>query len=562
MKINYPQQLVPIEFSAATRQRFIGELSQQQFDLCVIGGGATGAGIAREAVLRGLKVVLIEKNDFAAGTSSKSSKLIHGGLRYLKQYRFGLVREALRERYTLMHLAPHLVSRLPCLYPIYRSASDGYWKIKAGITLYDLLCGTRHIGYHHMYPAAKVLEMAPPLASNQLIGGAVYYDAKTDDTRLVLATVQAAVAAGCRAINHFEAREFEVATGRTEALRVRDNLNGNDYRIRARIFVNAGGPWSDEVRALAESEFTPRVRPTLGVHLLIPWSLFPVDCAIMLISPIDGRPFYTIPCRPGNVVMIGSTDTDYHGDKNHLFASSEDIDYLLASFRHYFPEIVIEERQILSTFAGLRPLIFESGKSTTETSREHYIFEAPAGLIHLIGGKLTTYRRMAGDVMRYLSRHYNLGQGNAASESQPLYGGEVREYRNYAREKQRTLIDEFDLPQDVAGNLVSSYGGRVDDLLALFKDEPMLKERLVAGLPFIWGQLTYAVRHEMVLTLDDFLVRRIHILSLDPDQGRMLAAKVAATMAPLLGWDQAQTAEQVDRYLNEVQGNRKFRRTT
>lgn len=558
MRVFYPDQCTPLEFSATTRQKFLEELSEKTYDICVIGGGITGAGIARDAALRGLKVVLIEKDDFASGTSSKSSKLVHGGMRYLKQYKFALVHEALVERYVLMRLAPHLVSRLPCIFPIYRNARHSYWQLKAGMFLYDLLCGTKRIGRHRMLPAEKMLAIVPQIYSREITAGALYYDAKADDTRLVMATVQSAVAAGCRALNYVMVIGFETSNGRVVAVHATDRLRGLRHIIYARVFVNASGPWSDKVRYLADSDVAPHLRPTKGVHIVIPWSRLPVNFAIMLISTVDGRPFYTIPCQEQGIVMIGSTDTDFDGDFECVQADAKDIGYLITSFNSYFPETRLGYKDVISTFAGLRPLIYEGGKSPGEVSREHKIFESPRNLVHIAGGKLTTYRAMAAGLLYYLTKRCGISMGPDLTARQPLYGGEVEDWGAYFAAKSDQIVREFHLPPEIARYLLRTYGRRAEDILPLLREDAKLREPIVSGLPFIWAQIPYTVRNEMALSLSDFLIRRIHIFSLDKDQGGTIAPKVAQAMGNLLGWTEREREDQVNQYLREIAMSQKF----
>lgn len=549
----------PIDFSFETRRHFLQEFSRTSYDICVIGGGITGAGVARDAALRGLKTVILEKADFASGTSSRSSKLVHGGMRYLRYLKFGLVHEALIERHLLMRLAPHLIARLPCILPIYEGMTDGYWKIKAGVSLYDILCGRRHIGRHRMLAAAELKGLVPDIRPENLRGGALYYDAKTDDTRLVMATVQSAVAAGCRAVNYLSAHAFDIEGGKATALYATDSLNGERHKIEARVFVNAGGPWSDSVRNLVDRDMAPRLRPTKGAHIIVPFSRLPLEYAIMLMSPIDNRPVYAIPCRENDVVMLGTTDTDFTGDFDSPWTDAEDVTYLFTSFGHYFPGLHLEHEDIVSTFAGLRPLIYEAGKTTAEVSREHAIFASPGNVVHIIGGKLTTYRAMAIDILHYLSRKCGIRtRSRSLTDRYPLYGGEMQ-YPQYLAQKTKEITGEFQLPEKVARHLIFTYGRGVEELLPLLREDASLGEPIVTGLPFIWAELPYSVRREMAMCLDDFLIRRTHIFSLDSDQGQSVLPRVGDAMAGILGWSEEEKRRQVQRYLREVDLCRKYR---
>ncbi len=562
MKINYPQEIRSIDFSAAMRTYYLQQARQESYDLCIIGGGITGAGIAWDATLRGLKTILIEKSDFAAGTSSKSSKLVHGGFRYLKQYEFGLVHEALAERFVLLHLAPHLVTRLPAIFPIYKDAKEKYWQVKAGMILYDLLCGTKRIGSHQMLSATELLELVPAIRQLNLRGGAFYYDAKGDDFRLVMSTIQSAALAGCHAANYVSATGFEMLGNQVAALQARDELTGDELVIRARAFVNATGPWSDQVRKLVDPEADQHVRATLGIHILIPAARLPLNYALMIISMLDDRPLFAIPWQ--NVILLGTTDTDFIGDPDRLWASREDVDYLLNSFNHYFPEAQLGDQDIVSSFAGLRPLIYESDKASVQVTREHQIFEQPENLFNIIGGKLTTYRRMAGDMLNYLAK--NGAAVTIPTHSQtglsPLYGGEIPNYADYATRKITEIVTDYQLSVEIASHLLDAYGCHVNDLLAILNSHIDAKRPLVAHLPYLEAQMHYALRHEMTVALDDFLIRRTHILSLDWDQGAAVAGRCAEKMAARLGWNTAEIDKQLQRYLKKVELTRKFRRDT
>ncbi|MEE9170798.1 MAG: glycerol-3-phosphate dehydrogenase/oxidase [bacterium] len=558
MRIVYPDKVKPVRFSAQTRQRVIERLQDEVYDFCVIGGGITGAGIAWESSQRGLKTLLIDKSDFAAGTSSKSSKLVHGGFRYLKQYEFGLVRAALLERYRLLRLAPHLVGKLPIIFPIYEDSEDGYWKIKAGMILYDLLCGFKRIGKHQMHSGRALEELVPDLRQEGLVGGAQFFDAKADDSRLVLATLQSAVLAGCDALNYFSAIGFDMNNGRAEALRARDEINGMECVVRAKSFINASGAWSDSIRRLGDNRTTPRIRSTKGIHAVVKHSRLPLDYAVMLISTLDSRPLFAVPW--GDFVLLGTTDTDFSGSLELVYATTQDVGYLLNSFNYVFPRSNLRDSDIISTYAGVRPLVIQEGRSSSEVSREHAMFESPGNVFNIIGGKLTTYRLMASELISFVSRSRGLRLSpKPATDDLPLYGSEVANFESYAAGIETKMQDEFKIPPDVARYLLSAYGCHVETLFKFLRNSSNNKQRIVPGLPFIWAQLPYAIEHEMTISLDDFLIRRTHLFSLDLNQGREVVVEIASRMGQILNWSEDDKRQHIQKYLTKVELAQRFR---
>lgn len=556
----------PVEefrFSPETRRDNIEKLGRQVFDVLVIGGGITGAGIARDAALRGLHTALIEKNDFAAGTSSKSSKLVHGGFRYLGQFEFKLVHEALSERKTLMELAPHLVQPKPCMLPIYEHSAEPPWMINIGMWLYDLLAGQRNIGRHHMISARRLIQSQPELRSEGLRKGAEYYDCKADDFRLVMATVQSAAVHGAVVANYLKAVEILRDGDRVAGVVAEDGLTGEQFPIRARVIANATGPWSDEVREALLRQSNKRVRTTKGVHLIVRENDLPVKWAFMLFSVIDERPIFAIPWK--NFVLIGTTDTDYDGDPDRILTERSDVDYLLESINYYFPSAQLNDEKIISTFAGLRPLIFEAEKQASEVTREHEIFEAPENFFSIIGGKLTTYRVMAKQLVDEMLKRLEKSHGVRApyprcrTHKIPLFGGNMRSYGQFEKQWQTTLTRQHSLDPEIAQHFVETYGTRIPVLLDAIARTPDGAGRIHPDLPHLWGELTYAVEHEMTVALDDFLIRRTHIFSLDPDQGLGVYQQVLERLSQRLGWSTDIQQAQVERYKMKIRLVRHFK---
>ncbi len=373
------------------------QTDQKPFDLAVIGGGITGAGIARDATLRGLSVVLIEKNQFGSGTSSKSSKLIHGGIRYLEQFEFKLVKEALQERGLLLQLAPHLVRPLAFALPVYRGAKNGTWKIRAGLWLYDRLAGKNQIAPHRALSTDELRKSFPALRTDSLRGAFQYWDAQTDDLALVNALIESAQRFDTNAIEETELLGFENANGKIIAAKVKNLKSGETFLLRSKLFINAAGPWVDSICKLDDAQSSPKLRLTKGAHLLFASKKIQAGTGLLLLTPQDKRVFFVLPWK--GQTLVGTTDTDFQGSPDQVRAETADLDYLLEATRFYFPTLNLKHSDILDSFAGLRPLLRQEKGSASQVSREHQIFESRSGLITIAGGKLTSYRRMAEELV-------------------------------------------------------------------------------------------------------------------------------------------------------------------
>lgn len=360
------------------------------YDLAIIGGGINGAGIARDASSRGLKVILLEKNTFASGASSKSSKLIHGGLRYLEQFDFRLVKESLAERSLLLKNAPGIVHKLPFVVPIYNDSPRPLWMIKLGLHLYDWMAPS-DFPRHQNLSRDEIINLFPTLLEKTLRGGCLYYDAQMDDTMLVEANVEAASVAGTEIHEHAQVIGLEIDQGKIHGLRWRDTNSGQEHTIEAKAIVNATGAWSNQLLALDPSPSRIKVYPTKGVHIVVP--SIHLTHALLLTAPTDGRVFFVIPWK-GNT-LIGTTDTPYLGNPDEVVVNDEDIHYLISSTAHYFPTMNLTKQSVLSAFAGLRPLVQENHQAASQISRDYVIHTSTAGLITLLGGKYTTYRLMS-----------------------------------------------------------------------------------------------------------------------------------------------------------------------
>jgi len=530
-------------------------LSAGRYDLLIIGGGITGASAFRDAALRGLKVALVEKNDFAWGTSSRSTKLLHGGLRYLESYQFRMVREACRERELMLKLAPHLAHPRPFMYLQYEGYPEGMLKLRAGLTLYDLFAGAPASRRHKMLGREATLELEPHLNPNGLKGCGYYYDFLTDDARVTIETVKGAVEAGGHAANYMEATGFVLENDRIAGARLRDHLTGEEGTLRARQVINCGGPWVDEVRFLEPTISDTRLRPTKGVHIVLSKADFPLNHAVFLRSPTDNRVVWPIPALDGDLVYVGTTDTDYHGPLDHVVATEADVDYLLAVANQTIPGRNLGRQHVISTWAGLRPLIAPAdARDASAVSREHEIFTSPQGLLTIGGGKLTTARVMGQQVVdravALLADHGGPSQVlPSTTDRVPLSGGDPAQLS-----AARSRLSDLGMEPVLQERLLSLYGGNALSIGDTIAADPALGEELGHGVTL--AEVHYAVSEEMACTLTDFFTRRASLFYWLRDGGLDIAEPVAAEMATLLGWSDAEKETQLEQYRAWVAANR------
>jgi glycerol-3-phosphate dehydrogenase len=517
-----------------------------EFDLLVIGGGVTGSGSARDAALRGLKVALIEREDFASGTSSRSSRLIHGGLRYLEHGHLGLVFESSIERQRLLRLAPHLVRPLAFIWPVYEGARVPRWKLNAGLMLYDALSLFRNVKGYQRLSLKQVQQAEPGLRTEGLKGGARYYDAATDDARLTLANAVGASEAGAVVLNHASVQRLVLDGGQARGAVVVDHLTGQEVTVRARAIVNATGPWSDEIRRLdAPSGTSPAVRGSKGVHLAVPRERLGHRDALTLLSPKDGRVMFVLPAE--GFTIIGTTETSTRAHPAEVRASEADVAYLLESANAFFPAAHLTRDDVVSAWAGIRPLVASGyhGRQADagSASREHAIDVSPSGVLAISGGKLTTYRVMARDVVDAVERHLGRARHKSPTETLPLPGGDIpRMDAEFAAARAEVGDDA------TAVHLVRAYGSRWRRVWALTREEPALARPLAEGLPYRAAEAAWGVTHEFAHTLSDLLIRRLKVAFETRDLGRAAARVAAEVMAPRLGWDGAETQRQLATY--------------
>ena len=542
------------------RAETLARLAKETFDIVVIGGGATGAGVARDATMRHLKVALLEQRDFGSGTSSRSSKLIHGGLRYLQHAQFKLVFEGTSERSLLIGLAPHLVRPIPFLMPTYKGQFPGLAMMDAGLWIYDALAKFS-VHRHTKHRARAIAQREPQLNREKLTGGIIYYDAVTDDARLTLENVVESGELGAAVLNYARVKGVQRRGSRVTAVEALDLVGGRSIVVKGRVFVNATGPWSDATLQTMGETKGRRLRPTKGTHILIDRARLPANHAVVMATH-DKRITFTIPWHKRTV--IGTTDTDYDGDLDRVVASGADVDYLLRTANHYFPGTRLTRADVLATWAGLRPLIAADSVKTSDVSREHELFTEPGGVLTITGGKLTTYRRMAREVVdaaveRLRGTGFAEEVGPCVTMRRHLRGGVGMGKSVTPEALGERLAARTGVPADVALNLALTYGGRALELSSILGRDRSLHERLDPEFGYVWAQLDYAVETEMATTVDDFLGRRVPLLLMSRDQGLSVAPEVARRMGALLGWDNATRARMLADYERIVADSRAFR---
>lgn len=512
-------------------------MESEQYDLAVIGGGIIGAGIARDAALRGIRTILIEKHDLGSGTTSGSTRLIHGGLRYLEMLDFGLVRMDLRERETLLRIAPHLVKPLRFFLPYFGNNWFYRTKMRIGLALYDLLSYDKSLPNRSVVSAEEVIRAEPALRRDHLAGASTYYDAQVNmPERLCLENALDAARHGATILRDAEVTGVIQERGQVAGVRVQTSRGAAEYR--ARVVVNASGPWLNEMLGRIDLRSTGRIRTTKGVHL----ATEPLNReAWVLFSPVDGRLFFAIPWM--GMTWLGTTDTDYEGDPGLAAATPEDVEYILRSTEHYFP--AIREQRVCYTNAGVRALVMQEGKESS-VSRSHQLADGSRegfpGLITVLGGKITGYRAIAEEATDLAARKLGVSQPCTTAQQPLPGGGPLDEEPRWMAEAQQAGI-----PSESAAYLRAFYGGRAAGLLALVREDPALARPLSGDSPEIAAQVCLAVREEFCHHLEDFLVRRTG-LAFTPDQGRSAAEAVSELLASELGWDNAARKAEWERW--------------
>lgn len=523
-------------FDAKNRNELIKKISEKNYDLLIIGGGITGAGIALDAASRGLRCVLIEKKDFASGTSSKSTKLIHGGLRYLKQFEIALVREVGRERATVHRLAPHLVRSEKMLLPLIKDGTYGKILTSVGLMVYDVLAGVEKADQRKMLSKEETLRIEPLIDESVLEGGGIYAEYRTDDARLTIEVLKTASNYGADIINYAEGLEFLYDdANKIRGMEWKDNLTGDTYKLSASHVISAAGPWVDQLREKNKSLQGKHLHPTKGVHIVVPHERFPVKQSVYFDVP-DGRMIFAIP--RGRVTYVGTTDTDYSGDLDDVRTNREDVEYLVDGVNHIFPSVDLKAKDVESTWVGLRPLIEEEGKSASQLSRKDEIFESETGLLSIAGGKLTGYRKMAERIIDRLLNNLN-GQNQkkiskCITDRIPLTGGtfqssiDVDSYTSDIEKKLQSIgLDQM------ADYLVSNYGKQTDLIIEGFNERREKDPEIRLGM----AELDFTLKYEAVFSLLDFFERRTGRLYFDIGSIDKLKEPAIMHMKEFFNWD-------------------------
>ncbi|MEJ9151730.1 glycerol-3-phosphate dehydrogenase/oxidase [Bacillus smithii] len=538
-------------FSSENRDEVIEKMKTDTFDLLVIGGGITGCGIALDAAARGMKTALVEMQDFAAGTSSRSTKLVHGGLRYLKQLEVKMVAEVGKERAIVYENGPHVTTPEWMLLPFHKGGTFGAFTTSIGLRVYDFLAGVKKSERRTMLSAEETLRKEPLIKKEGLKGGGYYVEYRTDDARLTIEVAKKAVENGACLLNYVKAEQFLYSGKKMIGARVKDCVTGESFEIRAKKVVNAAGPWVDEVRKKDHSMNGKHLRLTKGVHIVIDQSVFPLRQAVYFDTP-DGRMVFAIP-RAGKT-YVGTTDTFYDGDARYPKPLKKDWEYLLNAIHFMFPDVQVNEKDIESSWAGVRPLIYEEGKDPSEISRKDEVWEGDSGLITIAGGKLTGYRKMAETVVDLVAKELASEEGKTFKPCQtrylPISGGDVGGSDNWPIfvAQMAKKATQYGLKEEEGRRLAQLYGSNVEILYKIASEyQKASGEKLLPAA--IYAQLLYAIRYEMAVKPVDFFIRRTGSVFFDIKWAKKWKEPVVATMAEIFQWDE----ETKESYMEELE---------
>jgi glycerol-3-phosphate dehydrogenase len=531
------------------REEMIKKLKDQKesFDLLVVGGGITGAGILRDATLRGLDVCLIDKGDFASGTSSQSSKLLHGGLRYLQNKEFGLVREASLERKINLEMAPHLSQVYRFVLPIYKWSNFSRIMLRFGLIAYDILAWPKSIGKHKNLNAKKIVEMYPFLKNEELVGGAYYHDVRTDDSRLTLLNIQSGTAGESIALNYFEATKWE-RTDKGILVHLKDVESGEIYEVYTKILINAGGPWSEIVENLGiDFDGATKLKRTRGSHITITPRFN--DFAVLILNE-DGRPVFLVPWK--EFTVVGTTDDEYTDKNEEVKATKEDVDYLIGALNKLFPENKITYKDVHSSWAGIRPLVYQEGKDERRTSRDHTIYDY-GDVISIVGGKLTTYRDMAKQIVDITVKNLEMNprEAKCVTARLPLWSGEYLDFKEFKIYNNRLMQKKYNFNETIVEMLIQHYGNSLLILYKILDEDNSLTEPLEPELPFIKAQVIFAARYEYARNLIDLYRRRI-LFAFCKGNGLASIEIASQLMAKELKWSEEKRIKEVENYKNFV----------
>lgn len=540
-----------VRFSNLDRSKIIQKLTKTKFDLVIIGGGITGGGIALDAASRGLKVALLEKGDFASGTSSKSTKLIHGGLRYLKQFDFWLVKEVGSERAIVHKLAPHLVLPEKMLLPLIEGGSYGKWLTSIGLKVYDILAQVSGDDKRKMLEKKEALDLEPLLPKKNLKGAGYYAEYRTDDARLTIENIKTSLTFDAVALNYAEVTAFDYKEHIISGLHFKDGITGDEFKIESKYVISAAGPWVDELRSLNNSKKGKRLHLTKGVHLVFPFEKLPVKQSVYFDVP-DGRMIFAIP--RGKITYVGTTDTNYDQDKDNIKLDLADALYLISAVNNMFPKINLELDDIISSWAGLRPLIHEEGKSTSELSRKDEIFISDSGLISMAGGKLTGYRKMAERVVNLLSEKMDEDEGietpKCSTDQIPLCGNDFRKFKHVKKYISEIFerIQQDGFTQYDAWYLVTTYGKQTEKILQNYS----IQKEKDPYIRMAKAELHYGVDYEMISSPMDFFIRRTGRLYFDIESIPLLLDPILDEFKSIFELDDSQILSWKDKMLQEI----------
>lgn len=532
-------------------------LRREVFDLAVVGGGITGAWVARDAALRGLSVALVERGDFASGTSSRSSRLVHGGLRYLRHAHISLVREGLRERGRLLRLAPHLVRPIPFTLPIYKGGRDNPLLIRIGLTGYDVLAGRLGIGRHRARSRKQLIEDEPVLRPDGLRSGFRYFDAATNDARLTLTVALSSTDHGAAVANYVEAASLEMTGGRASGVNCRDVIGGDELTVRSRAVISAAGPWTDEWRGKLNEGAV--LRPTKGIHVVLPRERLHTESVVAFYW--QERPLFVVPA--GRYSYVGTTDTDWPGDPGEVEADADDVSLVLDAINGNF-NAGVSPADVTATWAGVRPLIAEEGSpSPSDVSRDYEVLAGPPGAYAVVGGKLTNARAMA---ERAADRVIEAEAGALSQRpgrcrtSRTALPGATANFGRYRSRAVTALARGWDISDEAAEHLVDTHGTDHVRVLAQAQKNPELLEPVVAGSPVLLADAAFAAEEEAAVSLEDFMRRRSDLMLFSPEAGSAAAERIASVLGRRLGWAEHEVAEQLEAYQGAVARMMAFRR--
>ncbi|WML43519.1 glycerol-3-phosphate dehydrogenase/oxidase [Neobacillus sp. PS3-40] len=529
-----------MKFSTLNRNGIVSKLKSEIYDVLVIGGGITGAGIALDAASRGMSIALVEMQDFSAGTSSRSTKLVHGGLRYLKQFEVKMVAEVGKERAIVYENGPHVTTPERMLLPIHKGGTFGKFSTSIGLRVYDFLAGVKKGERRSMLSTNETLVKEPLIKKSGLKGGGYYVEYRTDDARLTIEVMKAAHEKGAIACNYSKVIKLNYQNGKVIGALIEDQLTGEQYEIRAKKVVNAAGPWVDKIRELDQSKKGKVLQLTKGVHLVIDQSRFPLKQAIYFDTP-DGRMVFAIP-REGKA-YVGTTDTFFDKDTTNPNVTASDRSYILKAIHYMFPDVLISEKDIESSWAGVRPLIYEEGKDASEISRKDEIWESKSGLVTIAGGKLTGYRKMAETIVDFLAAKFTTENGTTFpqgnTKSMPISGGDIGGAANFDTfcTSQIEAGTALGLTRDQSLHLASQYGSNIPLVFELLKKYKHDAEKYELPLP-LFAKLVYGIEYEMVVTPIDFFNRRTGAILFDINLVRKWNTKVIAYMNDKLSWNE------------------------